>query len=215
MRTALISDIHGHLHGLLSVLADVEESRCDRVICLGDLVEGGSEDQEVVETLQRLEIQCVRGNHDHSNDLKLPEEIQNVLSELPDTLVEDDILYCHISPREKLQRIRHTIEAWNVFDETSQRLIFTGHQHVPMIFGEKSQNFGEATQHSFEHNQPFPLHPEDRYIICVGSASYGRDHLGLLRYAIYDSKAQTVEHRSVKGQPLSKDYSVRFGSRSS
>jgi predicted phosphodiesterase len=46
MRTAIISDIHGHLAGLRAVLDDIARSDCRRIVCLGDLVDGGDDDTE-------------------------------------------------------------------------------------------------------------------------------------------------------------------------
>ena len=40
-RTASISDIHGNYDGLLAVLADIARLQCDRILCQGDLVDGG------------------------------------------------------------------------------------------------------------------------------------------------------------------------------
>ena len=209
MRTALISDIHGHYDGLIKVLEDIELQACHRILCLGDLVEGGAEDELVVRTIRERQIPCVQGNHDADHALTLAPEILEYLNQIPTRREEDDILYCHISPREKRLKINKKFEAWNVFDETPHRLIFTGHQHLPLIYGYKAESFGEATLHDFVHNEPFGLDPLDRYIICVGSASYGRDQVGLLRYAIYDSEQDTVEHRTVEGPLLPRDYTLR------
>ncbi len=41
MRVALISDIHGNLHGLEAVLADIARLGADRVVCLRDIVDLG------------------------------------------------------------------------------------------------------------------------------------------------------------------------------
>ena len=54
---------------------------------------------------------------------------------------------------------------------------------------------------SYSH-RPYFRYPSDRYIICVGAVAYGRDSVGQLRYAIYDSEWETLEHRSVKGRPI-------------
>ncbi|MFO7904451.1 MAG: metallophosphoesterase family protein, partial [Pirellulaceae bacterium] len=36
MKQAILSDIHGNLEALTSVLADARDQRVDRIICLGD-----------------------------------------------------------------------------------------------------------------------------------------------------------------------------------
>ncbi len=42
-RTAIISDIHGNYDGLLAALEDIKKQNCDRILCLGDIVEGGED----------------------------------------------------------------------------------------------------------------------------------------------------------------------------
>lgn len=205
-RTAIISDIHGNYEGLLSVFDDIERQNCDRIICLGDLVDGGEKNEAVTSCLQDRSIPCVRGNHDEYNDLELSESTQLFLANLPDCIIEDDVLFIHISPRPINRKINHTVEAWNVFDETNYRLIFVGHAHVPYIFGKRSDSYGEATSYQFEYNSPFLLSSEDCFIVCVGAVGYGRDQVGKIRYTIYDRTANTIEHRAIKGTLLPFDY---------
>lgn len=210
-RTALISDIHGSHEGLLAALADIGRHACDRIICLGDLVEGGSGNEEVIATLRTLGVPCVRGNHDENNDVVLPASARSFLAGLPESIVEDDVLYVHISPLARKRKINHAVEAWNVFDESAYRLVFIGHVHVPMIFAQRSETYGEAARCAFEPNRPFALSRDERYIVSVGSVGYGRDDVGRIRYAIYDAGAQTVEMRAIEGPLLSLDYTLRGG----
>lgn len=53
MKIAVISDIHGNLMALESVLDDIDERDVDEVICLGDLVGYLPFANEVVELLMR------------------------------------------------------------------------------------------------------------------------------------------------------------------
>lgn len=208
-RVALISDIHGNYAGLAAVLSDIENQRCDRIVCLGDLVDGGPDDEQVVATLQQRAIPCVRGNHDENNDLALLAATQEFLLSLPSRIVEGEILYVHISPRPIQRKIDREVEAWNVFDETHYRLVFTGHVHIPLIFGQRCTAYGEAMRHQFEYNKPFALSRDDRYIVSVGSVGYGRDNVGKLRYAIHDRAANTIEFRAVAGPLLRLDHALR------
>jgi predicted phosphodiesterase len=208
-RTALVSDIHGSHAGLLAALEDIGRQRCDRIVCLGDLVEGGPDNESVIETLRRRAVPCVRGNHDEINDLALSAEARRFLAGLPERLVEDDVLYVHISPRPIQRKIEHVVEAWNVFEESRFRLTFVGHVHVPYIFGRKSSSYGEASRHAFEYNRPFGLAPDDSYIVSVGSIGYGRDRIGKIRYAIYDREADSIELRAIDGPLLPLDYALR------
>jgi predicted phosphodiesterase len=207
-RTAIISDIHGNHAGLVAALADIDRQRCDQIVCLGDLVDGGPDNEAVIETLQQRGIPCVRGNHDEINDVELPGEMRSFLLDLPERIVEDNVLYIHTSPRKNQRKINHAVEAWNVFDDTKYRLMFVGHVHEPLIFGMRSSAFGEAAKHAFTYNQPFTLSPEDRYIVSVGAIGYGRDHVGKVRYAIYDRNADTIELRAVDGPVLALDWAA-------
>lgn len=64
MRIALISDIHGNLVALETVLAEIAADGIDRVVCLGDIAAGGAQPQAVVERLQALGYPVVMGNAD-------------------------------------------------------------------------------------------------------------------------------------------------------
>ena len=64
MKTAIIADIHGNYRGLLAAFEDIQNCHCERIVCLGDLVDGGEENQEVISFIREHNIPCVRGNHD-------------------------------------------------------------------------------------------------------------------------------------------------------
>ena len=64
MRTALISDVHGNAVALDAVLADLERDPVDQVVCLGDMIQGGSQPAEVVRLLRELACPVVLGNAD-------------------------------------------------------------------------------------------------------------------------------------------------------
>lgn len=81
MRIALISDIHGNWDGFEAVLRDIESRHVDKIICLGDLVEGGDRNDAVVEFIKNNNIATVRGNHDEINDCSLKQD-NHILIEL-------------------------------------------------------------------------------------------------------------------------------------
>lgn len=200
MRTAIISDIHGNYDGLRAVFQDIDSAFCDRIICLGDLVEGGDDDVTVVRCIRDRNIPTVRGNHDEINGLSLPPNVSDFLRSLPESIRENDVLFTHISPRRRKAKILDGIEAWNVFDETDARLIFVGHVHLPIIFGERCSEAVSATE--YPTNMELALDATDRYIVCVGAVGYSRDMTKRLRYTIYDSDRETLEMRSLDGPLL-------------
>jgi predicted phosphodiesterase len=64
MKIAVMSDIHGNIEALSSVLKDIEFSGVDKVVCTGDLVGYGPYPNEVVNTFIEQKIPSTLGNHD-------------------------------------------------------------------------------------------------------------------------------------------------------
>jgi predicted phosphodiesterase len=64
MRIALIADIHGNALALDATLADLERGGYDRLVCLGDAIQGGPQPAEVVARLRALGCPTVMGNAD-------------------------------------------------------------------------------------------------------------------------------------------------------
>jgi predicted phosphodiesterase len=64
MRIAVISDIHGNCLALDAVLADLKGQVTDRLVCLGDAIQGGPQPAQVVARLRELACPVVMGNAD-------------------------------------------------------------------------------------------------------------------------------------------------------
>ncbi|MFN8472751.1 MAG: metallophosphoesterase family protein [Anaerolineae bacterium] len=64
MRLAVISDIHGNLAALETVLADIDRQGVDDLLCLGDLVGYGASPNEVIEIVRGRSIPTIMGNYD-------------------------------------------------------------------------------------------------------------------------------------------------------
>lgn len=64
MRYAFISDIHGNLQALEVVLAALQKTPVDQIICLGDVASLGPQPREVIACLREHHIPVVLGNHD-------------------------------------------------------------------------------------------------------------------------------------------------------
>lgn len=63
-RIAIISDIHGNIPALISVLGDIEKRGIKRIFCLGDLVGKGPNSYEVIEKIKQTCEQVLKGNWD-------------------------------------------------------------------------------------------------------------------------------------------------------
>ena len=68
MKIAVISDIHGNIFALDSVLEDIEEQGVEKIFCLGDVVMAGPEPQKTYEKIKELSKQdnfeIIQGNTD-------------------------------------------------------------------------------------------------------------------------------------------------------
>ncbi len=64
MRVGLFSDVHGNAVAFDAFLADLERSPVDRLVCLGDVIQGGPQPVECLDRLRSLGCRVVMGNAD-------------------------------------------------------------------------------------------------------------------------------------------------------
>ena len=64
MKVVIISDIHGNLVALQSILHGIREA--DRVVCLGDVAAVGPQPHETIAFFRRMRWPCVLGNADET-----------------------------------------------------------------------------------------------------------------------------------------------------
>jgi putative phosphoesterase len=64
MRLALLSDQHGNDVAFRAALADVERLGVEEIVCLGDVVQGGTEPAQTLDRLAPLGCETVLGNAD-------------------------------------------------------------------------------------------------------------------------------------------------------
>ena len=84
MKIAVISDIHGNMLALNSVLDDIKSEKCDKIFCLGDLAMAGAEPDKAIEKIKELQGEnfiVIQGNTD--------EMIAN-FNQIPAIVFEDD-----------------------------------------------------------------------------------------------------------------------------
>lgn len=77
MKIAVISDIHGNTLALDAVLKDIEQEKCDKVFCLGDLAMAGAEPDKTIDKIKELQSEnflVIQGNTDEmiANFHKIP-----------------------------------------------------------------------------------------------------------------------------------------------
>jgi len=62
-KTAILSDIHGNLHALRAVLAEIDAMGIEEIVCGGDTVGYGSQSAACVALIRERSTLCVLGNH--------------------------------------------------------------------------------------------------------------------------------------------------------
>ena len=69
MKIAIISDIHGNMHAVEKVLADIETEKCDTIFCLGDIAMAGPQPFETTQLIKKMSEDCkitvIQGNTDN------------------------------------------------------------------------------------------------------------------------------------------------------
>jgi predicted phosphodiesterase len=142
MRVAALYDVHGMVHALEAVLADVEREGVEAIVFGGDVFEGPFP-RETLELVRGLEgARFVRGNCERDPDermrAKLGEEAVAWSSAWPATVELDGVLYCHATP-ESDERILTEDSPEASFDAAlagyEHRLVVAGHTHIQFRHG--------------------------------------------------------------------------------
>jgi len=63
-KIAIISDIHGNREALKTTLEDIKRRKCDKIMCLGDIIAKGAFSNECVELIRKNCDVVLRGNCD-------------------------------------------------------------------------------------------------------------------------------------------------------
>jgi diadenosine tetraphosphatase ApaH/serine/threonine PP2A family protein phosphatase len=162
MRVAVISDIHGNLHALEAVLAEVDAEQPDAVWCLGDLVGYGPHPNECCDLVRERASIVLCGNHDlaalgtidvgdFSGDAAAaarwtaealrPEQREWLASLQSSSPAEGAGLY-HGSPRDPVWEYVLSEEvALLSLLATSDPHVLVGHSHVPIALGWDGESF--------------------------------------------------------------------------
>lgn len=225
---AIISDIHGNLEALQTVLEDIERRKITEIICLGDVVGYGPNPKECLDLVRKKCRLCLMGNHDHAvlfepsnfnaaaeraaywtreileceSDGAARNDRWSFLGRLPFRLKERNILYVHASPRRPINEY--------IFPED----VFTNPQKVIANFERLDAQLcfvGHTHQPGVFLDDPYfdPPHElpdspyfeveDERAIINVGSVGQPRDKDPRASYVV----VYTRETKPAKGKAAS------------
>lgn len=216
MKVAIISDIHGNYDAFREVLADIDMSKVDRIISLGDNIGYGPEPDRVVRKIMARDIPSVQGNHElaikdeeylnwfnpvasksliKTRDLLSESSIKYVTG-LEPFLTADDCRYVHgFPPDSPLIYMFQASESRKkqIFQKIPERLSFIGHTHTLEIIGYN----GKSMKYSDLPRGVSSLDADKKYIVNIGSVGQPRDDSNEAKYVIWDSAADTIDVRFI------------------
>lgn len=213
MRTAILSDIHGNLPALQSVLGHIEGQQCDRIVCLGDCIGYGPYPNECLEIAATFDG-CLLGNHDYGalidpdgfssaaeqaifwtrHQIENEGETEDIrrrldfLLRLPRLIREPDAIFVHGSIRNPLNEYVfpedvHHRRKMEKLYSMISRVCFQGHTHVAGVFSSDLE-----FTYAAEIDGRFPLRTSTKYMVNVGSVGQPRDGDWRSSYAIFDGE---------------------------
>ena len=212
MRIAVISDIHGNLEAFLEVLADIDQSGVDEIICLGDLIGYGPNPEEVVQKIRALQIPTIMGNHERvvsdkralrwfnrvaRKSLKktiqfLSEDSIQYIRELPSSIVSHGCRFVHGFPPDSVRTYVFQISEEALFDtfiEMKEKICFIGHTHMLKLI----RFDGDSVIEKPLRKGITEIDADQHYIFNIGSVGQPRDASKKAKYVIWDADRKRVE----------------------
>ena len=212
MKFAIIADIHANLEALEAVLADSREQGCERYVCLGDVVGYGANPKECLEIVRKMEMPCVKGNHDEycSSDedpegfnphaaqavmwtkQQLSDEERSWLKNLKyfRLVTTFSIVHATLDEPKSWGYVFNKLDAAASFTYQNTPICFFGHTHVPVAFVRDSViRGGQYSKIDVEKGK--------KYFVNIGSVGQPRDGNPKAAYGIYDNTAATIELRRI------------------
>ena len=216
MKTAVLSDIHGNLEALEAVMADLEESNPDRIICLGDVIGYGPNPEEVIKKIAAQQISCVLGNHEaalssekalgwlnflaRENNIAtkalLTEQSLDFCAALPRSLSFENARFIHGCPPDSILKYLYMLsddDITKLVKSLPETRFFVGHTHDLQLITVSGRSISRAKL----KKGTITLDNDITYFINVGSVGHPRDGTGQAKYVLWDSSEATVQVRAV------------------
>ena len=228
---AIISDIHGNLEALESVLRDIDSQNIQEIYCLGDVVGYGPNPRECIDLVAKRCTMCLLGNHDQGalfdpegfnagaeraifwtrqmlEGGARSEDRWEFLGELPRMRREPEFLFVHGSARNPLNEY---VFPEDIYNQRKMERIFTlvekycfqGHTHIPGVFTE-DLNFLAPEEIDFEHDLG-----DKKSLVNVGSVGQPRNGDNRSSYVILNDKHITFRRVEYDfGETAQKIYAI-------
>ncbi|HJW93822.1 MAG TPA: metallophosphoesterase family protein [Thermoanaerobaculia bacterium] len=216
VRALVVSDLHANAEALRAVFARVRRKKFDHIICLGDFVGYGAQPNQVLDSMRTFKGAkkvYIRGNHDRvaaglddadgfnaaakhaaiwTREHLSPPNRRFLRDLVHGPVLRDNVQLCHGSPHDEDEYVFNGHHAAAVFSQTEARFILYGHTHMPVIFALDDNGYVEGA--AIRGDATLRLSPSYRYLMNPGSVGQPRDRNPEASFAIFDSKALTVQY---------------------
>ena len=216
MRVAVISDIHGNLHALEAVLAEIAREQPDALWCLGDHVGYGPRPNECCESVRARADLSLAGNHDllalgktvleydfnpdaadagrWTRSVLDTESIRYLDGLEPSARTAEAELF-HASPRDPVwEYVLNGETALAALELTSAPIVLVGHSHVPLSIAQAHGRLeGGLAPAGTEQDLT-----EGRWLLNPGSVGQPRDGDPRAAWLLLDLDAQRATFHRVE-----------------
>ena len=213
MKYAIIADIHANLEAFQVVLDDAQKQKVTHYACLGDVVGYNANPKECLEVVRKMNIPCVKGNHDEycsTEDAlegfnpaaaeavywtreQLDDEERQWLRELKYSRMVANFTLVHatLDAPERWGYVFDKLAAAASFPYQNTQVCFFGHTHVPVAFMRDTVVRGGTYS-------KFKIDTAKKYFINVGAIGQPRDNNPKAAYVVYDMDESTIELRRLE-----------------
>jgi predicted phosphodiesterase len=213
MKYAIIADIHANLEAFQVILDDAQKQKVTHYACLGDVVGYNANPKECLDIVCKMNIPCVKGNHDeycstddalegfnpaaaeavHWTRKQLSGKERQWLYDLKYTKIVANFTLVHatLDAPERWGYVFDKLAAAASFPYQNTQVCFFGHTHVPVAFMRDTVVRGGTYS-------KFKIDPAKKYFINVGAIGQPRDNNPKSAYVVYDMDEGTIELRRLE-----------------
>lgn len=213
MKYAIISDIHANMEAFQVVLEDAQNQKVTHYACIGDVVGYNASPRECLDIVCKMNMPCVKGNHDeycstddplegfnpaaaeavHWTRGQLSDKERQWLCDLKYTKIVANFTLVHatLDAPERWGYVFDKLAAAASFPYQNTQVCFFGHTHVPVAFMRDTVVRGGTYS-------KFKIDPAKKYFINVGAVGQPRDNNPKAAYVVYDMDEGTIELRRLE-----------------
>ena len=194
MKVGIISDVHGDYETLSRTLDKLDnDHQVTQILCAGDLVGRGPQQNKVVDAIRHRNIVTVRGNHDEWF-YDIDAENKAFLKQLPvdwrGEVGDARVFMCHGKPGNNMWGMYrdHLSNTYlnMVLKSLKVDVLVTGHTHVPLYMrAKKGCIINPGSLYTFESSR-------------ATSSTYGVLNLSDFTFHVFDSDTVDVNRVTVK-----------------